>query len=145
MRMTRILAATLILLAVPAAAPAQPDPAPRLAAQRAAIARLSFMDGTWRGTAWNLTREGRHELVQTERVGAFLDGAVRVVEGRGYEADGRISFNALGVISYEPETQSYSFSAWAQSRGKQAGGKRVKGKSDHPRSPQLWKAKYIAR
>jgi hypothetical protein len=117
MRFAHILAAGFILAATPIAAPAQPDPAPRLAAQREAIGRLSFMDGTWRGTAWTLTREGRHELTQTERVGAFLGGTVRVVEGRGYEADGTISFNALGVISYDPDTSRYSFSAWAQGRG----------------------------
>lgn len=107
------MSAFLILAAVPAAAPAQPDPAPRIAAQRDAMARLAFMDGTWRGTAWRLTREGRHEMVQTERVGAFLDGTVRVVEGRGYEADGTISFNALGVISWDPDRQAYGFTAWA--------------------------------
>jgi hypothetical protein len=117
MRFAHILAAALALAAIPVAAQAQPDPAPRLAAQRAAIARLSFMDGTWRGTAWTLTREGRHELTQTERVGVFLGGTVRVVEGRGYEADGTIGFNALGVISYDPDTRRYSFSAWAQGRG----------------------------
>lgn len=115
----RFIASTLVALsciaAVPAAAAAQmPDPAPRMAAQRAAMARLSFLDGTWRGTAWTLGREGRRELIQTERVGAFLGGTVRVVEGRGHEADGSIGFNALGVISYDPDTQSYGFSAWAQ-------------------------------
>ena len=45
---------------------------------------------------------GRRELIQTERVGAFLDGTIRVFEGRGYEADGRIGFNALGVVSFDP-------------------------------------------
>lgn len=116
MRIVLILAAFALAAAAPAAS--QPaDPAPRLAAQRQAMARLAFMDGTWRGPAWTLTRTGRHTLTQTERVGGFLDGTVRVVEGRGYEADGTTSFNALGVISYDPDTQSYSFSAWAQGRG----------------------------
>jgi hypothetical protein len=117
--MTRLaryaLAAGLLATAAPAAAQ-MPDPAPRLAAQREAMARLAFMDGTWRGSAWTLTPQGRHELTQTERVGGFLGGSVRIVEGRGYEADGRISFNAVGVISFDPDTQRYSFSAWAQGR-----------------------------
>lgn len=109
------LAAGLLATAVPAAAQ-MPDPAPRLAAQREAMARLAFMDGTWRGPAWSLTPQGRHELTQTERVGGFLGGSVRIVEGRGYEADGTIGFNAVGVISWDPDTQRYSFSAWAQGR-----------------------------
>lgn len=111
------LAALSLAAAVPTGALAQmPDPAPRLAAQREALARLSFLDGVWRGSAVSTTREGRHELVQTERVGAFLGGTVRVVEGRGYEADGSVGFNALGIISYEPDTQAYSIAATAQSR-----------------------------
>jgi len=57
-----------LLVASPLAAQA-PDTEARVAAQRTAMARLAFMDGTWRGTAWTQTREGRHELVQTERPG----------------------------------------------------------------------------
>ena len=110
-----MLAAGLLLTAMPAAAQ-MPDPAPRLAAQREAMARLAFMDGTWRGRASSLTPQGPHALTQTERVGGFLGGTVRIVEGRGYEADGRVSFNAVGIISYDPDTQRYSFSAWAQGR-----------------------------
>lgn len=113
---TFALAAGLLSVAAPAAATQAPDPAPRLAAQRDAMARLAFMDGTWRGSAWSLTPQGRHELTQTERVGTFLGGSVRMVEGRGYEADGRISFNAVGIISYDPDTQRYGFAAWAQGR-----------------------------
>ncbi len=109
------LAAGLLAAALPATAQ-MPDPAPRMAAQREAMARLAFMDGSWRGSAWTLTPQGRHELTQTERVGGFLGGSVRIVEGRGYEADGTIGFNAVGVISWDPDTQRYSFSAWAQGR-----------------------------
>jgi len=115
-RFARFVLAAGLLATTPIAASAQPDPAPRLAAQREAMGRLSFMDGTWRGSAWTLTQQGRHELTQTERVGAFLGGSVRIVEGRGYEADGRISFNAVGIISWDPDTSRYSFSAWAQGR-----------------------------
>ena len=51
------LAAGLLAVAAPAAAQ-YPDPAPRLAAQRQAMARLAFMDGVWRGPAWSLTPAG---------------------------------------------------------------------------------------
>lgn len=112
MRFAPILA--FALLAAPAAAQA-PDPKARLSAQREAMGKLSAMDGAWRGTASSMTRDGgRHELVQTERVGPFLDGTVKVVEGRGYEKDGSVGFNALGVISFDPATGKYSMQSNAQ-------------------------------
>lgn len=105
-----------LLVASPLAAQA-PNTEARVAAQRAAMARLAFMDGTWRGTAWTRTREGRHELVQTERTGPFVGGTIRVVEGRGYEADGSVGFNAMGVISFDPGTQRYNFTSWTLGYG----------------------------
>lgn len=116
MRPLRFAAFCLAILAVPVGASAQPGAAARLDAQRQAMARLSFMDGVWRGPAWAQLPDGRHELTQTERVGPFLAGAVRVVEGRGYEADGRIGFNALGVISFDPATGVFSIRTFAQGR-----------------------------
>ena len=111
---TALIAACLALLAVPAAAQMPPNPEARVEAQRAAMAQLSFMDGIWRGPAWALLPSGRQEFVQTERVGPFLGGAVRVVEGRGYAAGGSVAFNALGVLSYDPDRRAYSLQSWAQ-------------------------------
>jgi hypothetical protein len=56
----------------------------------------------------------KHTITQTERIGPFLDGSVKVIEGRGYEADGRVGFNAFGVISYKPETRTYTLHSYAQ-------------------------------
>ena len=56
----------------------------------------------------------QHEIIQTERVGSFLDGSIKLVEGRGYEADGKVSFNALGVVSYNPVTKVYTMHSNAQ-------------------------------
>lgn len=110
---------SLLLLAalVAPAAHAQrpPDTAALLAAQREALAKFAFMDGVWRGTAWALLPSGeKRVLTQTERVGPFLGGSVRVIEGRGYEADGSLGFNALGIMSYKPDEKAYSFRAYAQ-------------------------------
>lgn len=110
----RLLWLALCLAAIGGPAQSQSnDSAVRIAAQREAIARLSFLDGTWQGTAWSITPAGRHELTQTERAGASLDGAVRMIEGRGYSIDGRLGFNALGIVSYDPGTRAYSLTAWA--------------------------------
>lgn len=118
-RLSAIALAFALALGLPVA-PAhaqQHDPQAAIQAQREALAPLAKMDGTWRGTAWTLLRDGsRHELIQTERVGPFLDGRVRVVEGRGYEADGRVSFNALAVIAYDPATKAYSLQSNALGR-----------------------------
>ena len=112
-RIARFAAASaLCLAAAPAAAQFQ-DPAPRIAAQREAMARLSAMDGVWRGPAWSLTPQGRREMVQSERIGPMLGGAIKVMEGRGYAADGSVGFNAFGVVSYDPDRRSYSLSTWA--------------------------------
>ena len=98
--------------APPAAGPW--DPATRMAAQREAMRALAFLDGHWRGSA---EAPGSGPLVQTERVGAMLDGTVRVVEGRGYDPSGRTVFNALGVISYDPVRRTYAMHANASGYG----------------------------
>jgi hypothetical protein len=83
-------------------------------AQRKAMSELSFMDGVWRGPAWNIRPTGeKHVLTQTERIGPFLDGAVKVIEGRGYEADGKVGFNAFGILSYSPEKKAYTMRSYA--------------------------------
>ena len=75
------------------------------------------MDGVWRGPAWTILPSGeKHSITQTERVGLFLVGSIRVIEGRGYEPDGRVGFNAFGVISYSPETKTYRLRSYAQGR-----------------------------
>ncbi|NNE09657.1 MAG: DUF1579 domain-containing protein [Gemmatimonadetes bacterium] len=98
----------------PARGQGRPDPAASIAAQQEAMAALSFMDGIWRGEAWTVLPTGeKHFLTQTERVGPFLDGAVKVIEGRGYDADGSLSFNAFATISYSPATKSYTMHSYA--------------------------------
>ena len=116
---TRLFAAALFALVLPAAALAQGrfDPEAALTAQREAMTKLAMLDGEWRGTAWTITPAGeKHTVTQTERVGAMLGGSVRVIEGRGYEADGRVGFNAFAVISYQPDTKSYSMRSYASGR-----------------------------
>jgi hypothetical protein len=83
------------------------EPSQRFKAQQEAIKALSFLDGEWRGTSKILRKTGWTPSVQTERVGTMLEGTVKVIEVRGYEADGRLGFNALRMISYEPESKAY--------------------------------------
>lgn len=97
-----------------AAAQERPDPAALLAAQREALAAFAFIDGVWRGQATTTLPSGeRRTVVQTERIGPLLDGTVRVIEGRGYDAEGRTAFNALGILSYDPRAKAFSMRSYA--------------------------------
>jgi hypothetical protein len=106
--------AAILLTASVAFAQGRPDSAALIAAQREALGRFAYMDGVWRGPAWTILQSGqRHDITQTERIGPFLDGSVKVIEGRGYDADGKVSFNALGVISFQPDKRTYLLHSYA--------------------------------
>lgn len=95
----------------------RPDPAVAIAAQREAMKSLAMMDGVWRGPAWTILPSGqKHNITQTERIGPFLDGSIKVIEGRGYNEDGTVGFNAFGIISYDPATKIYTLHSHAQGR-----------------------------
>jgi hypothetical protein len=106
----------LVLALAAATAPAQqPDSAALLSAQTEAMRALAMMDGNWRGPATSLLPDGsRRTFTQTERIGPFLGGSIRVIEGRGYADDGSIRFNAFGVISYDVAKRSYTMHSYAQ-------------------------------
>ena len=93
------------------------DPAKLIAMQRDAMVPLEFMNGVWRGAAWTILPSGeKHNVTQTERIGPFLDGSVKVIEGRGYDAEGKVSFNAFGTISFDPNTKAYTLHSYAMGR-----------------------------
>jgi hypothetical protein len=93
----------------------RPDPKAVMAAQKKAMERFAAMDGAWRGEGWTILPSGeKREFIQTERVGPLLEGSIKVVEGRAYEKDGKVGFGALGIISYDPESRSYSLRSYAQ-------------------------------
>lgn len=107
------------LLALPAAAFTQPrpDPAIALAAQKQALAPLSWMDGEWRGTARTTGMDGKeHAVTQTERIGPLLGGTIKLIEGRGYNADGSTGFNAFAVLSYDVAEKKFHFRSHAMGR-----------------------------
>src|ERR1700730_13570343 len=101
-------------MGVSASGQARPDPATLIAAQRQAMAPLAIMDGVWRGPAWTILSSGeKHNITQTERIGHVLDGSIKVMEGRGYTADGKVGFNAFGIISSDPATKVYTLHSHA--------------------------------
>jgi hypothetical protein len=107
----------LALDAAGAPATAQPsDSTPLVAAQAAAMKRLSAMDGEWRGQAVTQTPSGTHRVVHTERIGTLLGGSIRLVEGHAYNPDGSTGFNAFGMISFDPATGKYLLTSHALGR-----------------------------
>jgi hypothetical protein len=93
------------------------DEAALLAAQREAMAPLAAMDGIWRGEAWTVQPGGGKSVVtQTERIGPFLGGTVKMIEGRGYREDGSVGFNAFGIVSYDAAKRAYTLRSYAHGR-----------------------------
>ena len=110
-----IMAAMLAIAPLTEATAQQVDPA-MITAEQGAIAKLDWMNGTWRGEAVTQGRGGAHRVTQTERIGNLLGGTVKVIEGKGFNADGTVGFNAFGIVSYDPATKLYAFHSYARGR-----------------------------
>ena len=80
------------------------------------MAKLSWMDGNWQGPAETTTPNGPHRVTQTERIGNLLGGTIKLLEGKGFTADGSIGFNAFGVVSYDADAKTYSLHSYALGR-----------------------------
>ena len=93
---------------------AMPESDALVAEQREAMERVGWMDGVWRGTVTSAGPEGMIELVQTERIGTIAGGTMRVIEGRGYDADGTLQFNAAGIVTYDAAAGEYVMTSTAR-------------------------------
>ena len=115
MKLHACLALAAALLIAPVSVHAQMPASPNGSeAQRAAINRLNFMDGEWRGEATVHGPSGTMTLTQTERVGSMLGGSIKIIEGRGYAADGSTQFNAIALVSWDVRAGRYGFRSYAQ-------------------------------
>ena len=79
---------------------------------RAAMQKLDFMVGRWKGEAWMIRGTERVTTTMTEVVERKLGGVALLVEGLGVvpgpgaEAP-RVVHNALAVIAFDLQTQAY--------------------------------------
>lgn len=105
-----VLSAALLAQGKPLAAQDQHQAAPAQG-----MAQFDWMDGAWRGEATIDMPSGRIKLIQTERSGRLLGGAIRLVEGRGYGPEGDLQFNAAGVI-FARADGTLAMHSWAQGR-----------------------------
>jgi hypothetical protein len=93
---------------------AQPQDVP---GQVAALNKLNFMVGHWRGSGWIIGAGGvRQNFDQTEKVTKKVQGTVLTVDGEGTDpADpSRVVDSALAVVNYNDTTQQYRWEAFSQ-------------------------------
>jgi hypothetical protein len=111
------LAGLLLPLALPATARAQHADTAAMAAQAEAMHKLDWMHGKWRGEArFRMPGGPEQVMVHTERVGTMLDGSVTVVEGKSFDASGKVPFNAFAVISFDGRTGGYAMQSYTGGR-----------------------------
>lgn len=88
-----------------------------LATQREKLAAFARMNGVWRGESWVILPSGeKNVIVHTERVGSMLEGAVKVIEGRGYDKEGKVVFNAFASMAYDEGKKAITMQSYAQGR-----------------------------
>ena len=101
----------ILLLAVSLAAQPKPD------AQVAAMKKLDYMSGNWKGEGWIEMGGPRVTFRGGEVVQRKLDGVALLVEGSFFGkrpgSDAEIPVHTtLGVISWEPAAGTYKFATW---------------------------------
>jgi hypothetical protein len=101
----------LLILLAPFSMLAAQDPMG--APARAAMDKLSFLEGEWRGPAWYQMGPTRSTADQYEKIYRAAGGTVLVVEGHGTSTDpgsqGRAVHEAFAVIYWDMQTQKYVF------------------------------------
>lgn len=84
-----------------------------VAAQRAAMQKLAFLQGHWSGPVRIVRGPGEPlHLTQTEDVEYRLGGLVLLIQGKSTGADGKAEFQALATVAFDDATGTYRFRAY---------------------------------
>ena len=80
--------------------------------------KLEFLIGKWTGEARVLRGPGDPvEMIQTEEAQYKLDGLVLLIEGMGRaKSDGKPALQALGMVSWDDESETYRMRAFNDGR-----------------------------
>jgi hypothetical protein len=103
----------LLLLSWLPALEAQPNVQPP-AELAAAMKKLQFLEGQWKGTAWMQMGPQKKEALQTETVQWHANGTVLTIDGLGVDAaDPKVKVHqAYATISYDLAGQRYRMQAF---------------------------------
>lgn len=104
----RVFGLLLIALTLLAQAPPTEPSAEHLAAMK----KLSFLIGEWRGESWTQTGKEKTVSAGTEIVQSKLNGTILTVEGSFKDAAGKPVHTAFGVFSFNPRSDLYRFQAF---------------------------------
>ncbi len=75
--------------------------------------KLEYFTGHWKGEATMQRGPGPAvTLLQEEKIEYRLDGTVLQIEGTGRDTDGKVAFNALGLVNYDAVTKQFKFKTY---------------------------------
>lgn len=94
------------------------------AKRKAEMKKLDIMIGTWKGTGWVITQNGRQTSNITETFQYKLGGQIAVVEGLGISKDEktgaeRLTHQAYGVFSYDKTSGKLKFRYYKAETGEE--------------------------
>lgn len=117
LRASSLAAVALLCISTTLVAEETPQRPPRPEAQLAAMKKLAYMAGEWKGSGWMDFGGRRLTFTGSERVQMKLDGLALLVEGaffsrpEGATADVPVH-TTLAVISFDPAAKKYRFNTW---------------------------------
>lgn len=92
--------------------------------RKAAMKSLESLVGTWKGTGWVMTQQGRQTSNITETFQYKLGGQIAVVDGIGISKDEktgleRLTHQAYGVFSYDKDSGKIKFRYYKAETGEE--------------------------
>ncbi len=75
---------------------------------------LAWIVGTWKRTGWTHIGPERRSTSVTETVQRKLDARLLVVHGLGKNSEGSVVHERLGIISFDPEKNLYTFATYVK-------------------------------
>ena len=89
--------------------------APILSAQKAEMDRLASYDGVYSGP-WQIFKPDGSPAERgstVHRVGPFLGGTIKIMEGRNYSSEGALVFNGMMVFSHNVKSKAWKMDVFA--------------------------------
>ena len=77
----------------------------------AAMGKLKLLTGKWEGKATIRQGPTASEVRQTEVVEFRMNKSALLIEGNGFDQEGNLVYEAMGLLVYNPFTQKYSIRA----------------------------------